>query len=611
MATMRGGERGVGQHTIPAGAYAAPAWLVTLRRYVALSRSIHRIKTVKPVRWARKLTRRCIVHLRPAPARFDPTTIDHFKNVTVPGSVCGTLAISLFDGETPSLNRARSNPLTHRHVWVRNSRYTDMEDNDLRGFLDGRFKFCWNQASQIHVRIGRTHAHSALGEFELFRFLQRWAGISLPAGARIRRARLELEIERAVDHPLELFVYQVHHDWNPGHGGQDRNNNSAPVHGEVWWNEVAHGIQSWGLPGAGFASDSHPAADTPAMPLARVAYRPGDAHLVFESPELAAYIEERSRTGLPLLFLFKLADYLEDIPGSLLQVLSANHGDSQCDQRRPRLVVEWESAKETSQVTQECMIEHGRSLTLPRMKSLGAHSLAVGFQPQPGSEPPTLWVRGGLDENTSSGWLKIHHPVDIDWSWFQLRIEARVNPLALGKVFEATCRDTWVTTGPKESQLVHWTFTSPSGRVYSVLADYIGDSTWQVRFAPLELGRWRYQWTQNFIDVPYQSPEGLFDVQSSDPAQISLGLQKLAGQAARSGVPPGERRVVLLGVLFNRLQRALMQIQTPDHYGNSGGDVSQALDPLRSALSGQTLEQPSRAGSSPSAPKQLHSSPRS
>jgi hypothetical protein len=270
-----------------------------------------------------------------------------------------------------------------------------------------------------------------------------------------------------------------------------------------------------------------------------------------------------------LLFLFKLADYLEDIPGSLLNVFSANHGDSQCDQRRPRLVVEWNSAHESLQVTQDYLVEHGRSLTLPRMDSLRARSLAVTFEPRPNSEPPTLWVRGGMDANSSSGWLKIDHPVEIDWNWFQLRVEARINPLPLGAVFEATCRDTWVITGPKESQVVNWTFTSPSGRIHSVLAEYIGDSTWQVHFSPSEVGRWRYQWTQNFIESPYQSPEGVFDVWSSDPEQISLELQELARQAKVSGFVPGGRRVVLFGMRFYRLQRAFMQTQTPETFSNS------------------------------------------
>ena len=38
--------------------------------------------------------------------------------------------------------------------------------------------------------------------------------------------------------------------------------------GEVWWNDRAYGHAPWALPGLGYASDSDPAADTGASPLA-------------------------------------------------------------------------------------------------------------------------------------------------------------------------------------------------------------------------------------------------------------------------------------------------------------------------------------------------------
>ena len=573
-----------------------PSWGELLRRHKALNRSLQAIGSVWPVQWLRRRARRLMFGTGRGRETSDSTTIDHFENVTLPASVCGTLVVSLFDEKRPHGGRPEFTLHTHEHVWVRNSDYSDMEDNDLRGFLDGRWKFGWNQPTQIHVRLGRVRTRSALGEFELFRILQRWNHVTLPAGARVSQARLELAIERGGEYPLELFVYQVHKDWNPGHGGKERNNNSTPADGEVWWNEIGHRGQVWGLPGAGFASDSHPAADTPEMPLARARYSPGDQQVSFGSARLAAYVEERVAAGLPLLFLFKLADYVEDIPGSVLHVFSANHGDSQTERRRPRLVLQWQSKTESSRAAHECLIEHGRLLTLPRIECQGAKFVALSFSAREESEPPTLWIRGGQDR-TSSDWRMLAHPVEIDWSWLEIRVEARVKPLPLGTVFEAVCRDTWVTTGPKETQRVTWTFTSPSGKTHLVLADYIGGSAWQVRFSPAEIGRWRYEWTQDFIEIPYRSPEGVFDVWSSDPAQIRGHLEELAERARASDLAFRDRRVAVFGVLFNRLQRALMRIQTPESFPRSathsdGGDVAHVLDPVRQALSGKPVDKP-------------------
>lgn len=66
-------------------------------------------------------------------------------------SVRGTLRVTAFGGDSVGPAGA-----WHVSVYVngRNG-YDGMKDNDIRGFLDGAFKWGWNQPDQIHVRIGR------------------------------------------------------------------------------------------------------------------------------------------------------------------------------------------------------------------------------------------------------------------------------------------------------------------------------------------------------------------------------------------------------------------------------------------------------------------------
>jgi hypothetical protein len=139
-----------------------------------------------------------------------------------------------------------------------------MTDNDIRGFLDGGFIWGWNQATQIHVRLGRVvgYPHPKYGENEVFRVLQRWEGVRLPTDVDVTACRLTLHVEEGPSRPLRVLVYAVSKDWNPGSGGVDENNVSVPKPGEVWWGDAAFERESWSHPGAGFASDFDPEADT-------------------------------------------------------------------------------------------------------------------------------------------------------------------------------------------------------------------------------------------------------------------------------------------------------------------------------------------------------------
>jgi hypothetical protein len=528
------------------------------------------------------------------------------RTASLAPTVAGRISISALgpvDRERPP-GGATSRPARHRHVWVGNRWYQGVEDNDLRGFLDGRFRYAWNQPSQVHVRVGRQEKGPRGGEPELFRVLQRWDGIKLPRAATVTRAGLQVEIEEGVDFQLELVLYEVNKDWDPGLGGVRRNNNSAPAPGEVWWNEVAHDLRRWSLPGAGFASDSHAEADTPAMPLARARYTPGDRSISFESPRLTEYVARRLSRDAPLLFLIKLSDGLEDVPGSLLHLFSANHGDSENDERRPRFWAEWHADAEVVKVERHVLLEHGRSTVLPRLRAEDMSALAVSFYPEDGCESPLVHVRGGAGSRVSE-WRAACHPLEVDWEWFEVRIAAVRNPVCLGDAFEAELRDTWTPTGRPEEQEVAWRFVSPTGEEHNVLAEYGGDWRWRVRFRPLEVGRWSYRWTQGFTAVPYESKEGYFDVVARDPDAVVEALERLEERAISSGLPVGKARMAAFGGPFMRLQRALVQVTGPDSpalesaasvreadVGRSGPEALDVIQRVRQALTGEPAAGP-------------------
>jgi hypothetical protein len=357
-----------------------------------------------------------------------------------------------------------------------------MTDNDIRGFLDGGFIWGWNQATQIHVRLGRTDEfpNPKYGEVELFRVLQRWEGISLPPGFDLRSCRLRIRVEDGPSRPLRLFVYAVARDWNPGTGGENENNASVPKPGEVWWGDAAYGHAAWGLPGAGFSSDTHADADTGEHALAEAEWAPGQEDVVFQSTALADYAADRIRRGKPLLLLLKLTDAQEDSPGCFFNLYSGEHGDSRQTTRRPRLDLEWSSAAEAESVTHDVFLEHGRVYEFPRQPS-GVGTWTASFDAAPGYQEPALQVREGTGESAGP-WRRISFPFEPDGEWFQLRALAMPDPLELGDTFEATLADTWVLTGPPERQPVPWRFESPAGAVHTVAAEYLGHFGWRVRF---------------------------------------------------------------------------------------------------------------------------------
>lgn len=503
-----------------------------------------------------------------------------------PPNVRGVLRVSAY-GDVP---RPGGAPLRHVSTWTRDVHgYAGMEDNDLRGYLDGRFKYGWNQPSQAHVRAGRATTGLRWGEYEIFRALQRWDGVELPPGARVHRASLSLAIEESPHRDVRVMLYAVNKDWNPGQGGEHHDNNSPPLPGEVWWDEVAHGERPWGLPGAGFASQTHPDADTPAMPLAEAVYHEADGRLVFESEALRAYAEARVGAGRPLLFLVKLADAQEDRPSTLLLIYSANVDGPRHAARRPRLTLEWDSPAERLRLEQLVHLEHGRSVDLPDLDLSGARWLAASFVPDEGFEAPTL----ALSPAGADDWRPLPPVGPVVGARADLRVLAALDPVVAGRPFKSGLRDTWVRSAPPEQQKVEYTFVAPSGERHHLLARYAGDYTWEVELAPSEIGRWRYYFRHQLED-PYKSSEGVFDVVPGDREDVARLLRELLAEvrAAHPKVDKGQHYDVVreFGERFWRLERAAMQLETPESFRSAPGrEMLSIITEIREAMSGRNV----------------------
>jgi hypothetical protein len=500
-----------------------------------------------------------------------------------PGHLQGTLRISLLGGHGQD---GDPRPRRHLHTFVNGPAYEGMEDNDLRGFLDGTFKYSVNQPSQVHVRIGRRGEAPRYGEHELFRVLMRWADVRLAPEARVHAARLKVDVEAGPARPLRLYLYPVREDWNPGVGGEGGDNASPPRPGEVWWNDRAFGERAWGLPGAGFASDTHPGADTAESPLAATTWRPGEPSLEFGGSLLASYVQERSKARLPLLFLVKLSDFEEDRPGSVLTVYSGNHGDSGNVARRPRLVVEWESPAERGGVETEVFLEYGRVRNLAPLDLEGARSLAASFRPMPGFLRPAVEARFESHAGLSP-WRRLDLPLELPAgarrAW--LRVIAAPAPLRFGEPFRATIRDTWIVTGPPETQQVRFVFVSPTGARHEQLARYEGDWRFAVEFLPDELGPWRYVWEQRLTEAPFQSAVGGFDVLAEELGDVLGALDAMGRRLDAAGAQVSATEGPALFEQFSRLERAALRFETPEQFRSSEGEaIRQRLDRLRARL---------------------------
>ena len=214
--------------------------------------------------------------------------------------------------------------------------------------------------------------------------------------------------------------------------------------------------------------------------------------------------------------------------------------------------------------------------------------MAVSFIPEQ-SELPTIEMRGGSSTEVAE-WRLAPPVIDIDWDWVDVRVLAAKNPVVLGASFQSELRDTWVRTAPPDQQRVGWKFQSPTGLTHLVEATYADDYRWKVTFEPTELGRWRYSWTQNFIDTPYQSAEGEFDVVAGDRQNVRTQLSALLESVRVANLESSRERIDRFGERFVKLERAAMQREDPESFRSaSGNELLRLLTEIRESLSGNPV----------------------
>ena len=490
-----------------------------------------------------------------------------------PASVRGTLVLSATGRTAPS------GAILHHGVYVNGASYQGQEDNDLRGFLDGRFAFPWNQPTQSHVRAGRRQESPEFGETELFRVLYEWDALGLPREVEIAAARLELFLEKtALDGaPVTVLLYALKGEVEKGDGGIHRNNVDRPRLGEVWWGQRAYGRIPWGHPGASFASDVAPDADTGAHALAESVVTPGDTSLVFSSAALADAAERAARASAPLRLLLKLSDRDEDRRGSLIHLWSGNLGLDRDPARRPRLTLAW--AAPGVMRSQRIHLEHGRTADIEAFDADAAAWVHASFRPEDGSEALRIEFRRAPDGDwTPAPARGVPGGARIEW-----RVSALRDPVVRGEAFVASFRDTWVTTGPEAEQRVPFVFVAPSGVRTEVPGRFVGDATWEVSFTPDELGRWQYRYA-HALDQPYESEVAVFDCLPGDAAAIEGQLRALAETIDASGLEP-HAAVERYGPELWQLERAIVRTLTPaERRGPIGASLDAAIVAVRNRL---------------------------
>ncbi len=478
-------------------------------------------------------------------------------------------------------------PVVHSISYVNDANYQGMEDNDVRGFLDGVFLYGWNQPGQGWVRLGRIGWLHGYGEYELFRFLQRWDKIEKVEGASVTEAELVIETgPKAPNQAVSLALYAVHTNWDPGLGGIDKDNVSPPAQGEVWWNDRAHQSASWGLPGCSYPSADPHRGDIHPMPLAIVDLPTTGGKLRFSTPALTAYINDRVCQGEPLLFLFKLTDVHEDVRETLVHMWSGNEGDSRAQGRKPRLTLGWTSQEGHGTTDVPVLLEHGRSVVLPPLEVSGPSAM-LDFEVEPESPRPLIYVRRKEDEP----WVLQHGVGVLGPGPIEVRLSALCDPVVYGSTFEADLRDTWVQTGPPEAQDVTCTFLSPSGREHRVRVAYAGSFTWELRFRPTEVGRWTYRWNHAFAEPVYESKVEPFDVVVETTDQIARLLAAFEDRMAQATKRERKKDPVLKEEMA-RIIRAVMNVMDPEMFHDvEGRAIRERLRAIR-GLFGDTVPDP-------------------
>ena len=235
-------------------------------------------------------------------------------------------------------------------------------------------------------------------------------------------------------------------------------------------------------------------------------------------------------------------------------------------------------------------------MELPKLPTKGANRWALSFHPTLGYESPKIEVRGG-SSSSSSEWRSAAIATEVDWDWVQARFVAARNPVSLGTAFKSEFVDTWVPHANPEEQTVTWHFTDPLGRETELRGSYEGHFRWRVSFYPEILGRWSYYLDHNLNWPPYRSEQVFFDVLGDDLTVVSDHLEKLAQRIEGSELTTPHARFEAFGDEFLRLERAGIQILTPETFRSElGVKFSSRVDEIRRELGEALPEQPSAFG---------------
>ena len=506
-------------------------------------------------------------------------------------SICGILRVDIIDPHVDSQGNGSGG--IYVNTFRRGTNYHGMEDNDIRGYLDGSFKEGWNQVSQTHLRLGRRGRNPAFGEFELFRNLQRWADLPLPLAANILDANIKLSLQSGPPFAVDVAVYGVLKDWNPGSGGVNGDNNSPPEPGDVWWVDAKYGNTPWSRAGASHASDTDTNADTGGQPLAISRYDPnGSQELVFSSDSLTRYVDAQIKSGKPILLLYKLLDNFEDSPGSVIELWSANFGVDGST-RRPTLEIRWKSADSVAANTYPLALEPGRAMIIQNIAVGGKRTVATSFVRAPelvaSSSPKGCSQQPHLEYQTTGsgiGWIPLVGPATIDARSIDIRVSAVTRPVPLGTDFVAQIRDTWVISGDPENQDVHWDFESPDGRQFSQTSEYLGDYSWRISLKTDAIGRWHYRWHHALAGHQVESDVHDFDVVAWERDDIASGLTSLRNAIQASGAEPKSHEMLPYELSFMRLERAAATVQV----GAIGDtEIRSEIRAIREMMSGEPV----------------------
>lgn len=402
--------------------------------------------------------------------------------------------------------------------------YSGMHDVEIRGFHGGTVRYTRNVATQYHVRVGCENMAHSRGQFEVMRVLQRWSLAALPDGAQITSARLVLEQEDhtsprhywPMQRPVNLFLDEVKKSWNPGRGGQERDNLSEPEAGDVWWLESKAKTVPWHQPGCGFASDDHPDADRSEQPLAAASVRGHKEPVQFFGPRFTAYVQKAMERDKTLNLLVRAGNDHELIPGAVCCFYSAEFGEDTNPRQRPRLEIEWRApvlwAERTPYVLEpgtSCVITP--SHVLPDDKDIILCSTVEPVEapdsgaPRDPSESPAgrslpteVYVEDWVSADSATGPTRRTLALPVAGhagSECKIRASTQAHPVTAGTDFVTRILQTWVPSEKDARDIsVRFRFTAPSGQVQDRRARYVGDHLYECTFRPDEVGIWHYAW---------------------------------------------------------------------------------------------------------------------